>query len=1018
VVVRLADDRRGRVPFAVVGVLLLVGASTFAVTLETTGPSRADRSADVAIERVSTSSATALREAVREAAHEAALAPVTAPANTSAGSVIDERTAFEDALRLRIYVRARSYLRATSHERGDVRATASLQPTPNAAALEDALSRVRVESVDNGTALDVTVRNVSVRATRGGRTLVSENRTLNVTVATPVAAMHARAEEYERRLNRGPLSGSGLGRQLTARLFAVAWARGYAQHAGAPIGEVLATRHVEVATNDAVLRSQSATFGKTDPAARRGLALAAGRAGVADLTAATPVGAETGAWMWDTAESAAVNVSNDTVRVPSPAESIPVSVGGTADRTLVRVSRGSAAENHTLEGALRESHRTAAALRADVDRIESEERPDVTSPGAGWSRVDESQRVTESVENASGTAPRPRSDERLVAQFVRRVEREHTLTTTWEKGNRTETTESEWTETYRVGVTLIVAHTPNGGAPEGPTRPLFERGGALNGSNLADTPEAASERLVASQGGRDDVAVGLVAGNARTTASVYGERPANLSAWVRRDLATLRQRVRAVSTNVSGTGVGTMRVNPAAILADRLRDRRAELVNAPAAYDGVADRARVAARARYVDAVVARLDSRASDFERMRRAYNRSLAAEGVGSLRSLATQVDVSRNASAAGPSVVRGNLTNATLAPSGSPAYLTAASVNHGDERAVPSGRRYNPLATRNVNLFTVPYEDLAGAVSGAAVDDPERVHLGTAGRTLAAANATLRRRPNETLRTRRELLEEAVRDALSPVEKRAVTTLERTTALPPAARRRAVDEAGERWTLAGRARAAANGTLADAVAAEIAAREGLNDSTRAELAGRLGVATADAVTGRAATVAPERVDETASTARILASKAIRRGISRGGAAATERAAESWVSKAFSAVPAGLPVLPPPYTWYATVNVWTVEVEGAYARFSIRTRRDAPGGSLRYVRDGSTVTLDVDGDGAAERVGRNERVEFSTETAVFVVVPANGRGVGDVGTASETSAGWPGPGCTAPLGDPCPRE
>jgi hypothetical protein len=1020
VVVRLADDRRGRVPFAIVGVLVLVGAATFAAGLETTGPSEADRAADVAVERLTASSTTAVREAVRDAAREAALHPVTDPANTTAGRVIDRETAFRDALRLRIYVRSRAYLRTASHERDGVRATASLRATPDADSLDEALSQVRLRSVDNGTALQVRLRNVSVRAERAGRTLVATNRTLNVTVATPVLTMHDHAERYERRLNTGVLDGPGLGRQVTARLFAVAWARGYAQHAGAPVEQVLATRHVEVATNDAVLRTQRATFGHADPVARRRLREAAIEDGIADLSSGAPVGGGASAWAWNAAEDVEVNATNRSVAVPSPAEAVPLRVGGVADRTTAGVVRADVGEPHSLGGALRESHRADASLRTRVEAVAVEDRPDPSSPGAGWERAadDDHERVTETVTNASGPLPEARGDERTVTRFARRVEREHTVSRTWKKGNRTRTTEARWTETYRVGVAVVVEHAPDGGAPDRKTRPLFERGGALGGDNLADAPVAATDALLDDAGGRDRVAVGVLTREARTSAVVYGERPENLSRWVRRDLHELNGRVRNVSTNASATALGTMRVNPAAELAAKLRARRAELVAAPPTYDGVADRARVAARARYVDAVIDRLDARAAKFRRMRRAYERSLDAAGVASLDSLAARVDAGRNASRTGATVVRGDLLDARLTPQASPAYLTTDAVAHEDSRAVPRGRRYHPLVTRNVNVFTVPYEDTAAAVSGAVVSDPERVDLGTAGRTLGVANRTVRARADETLRRERDELQRAVEAALRPVERRAAAVLGRATGLPPTARWRVVEAAGERWTTAERARAAANGSLATAVAAEAAAREDVDDAARTRLARRLRVATADAVDGRAATVPARRIDGVATHARRLARRTVEERVSRTGARATERAAERWVGDAFAAVPSGLPVVPPPYTWYATVNVWTVDVEGAYARFTLRTRRDAPGGRLRYVRDGTAATLDVDGDGTRERLGRSERVSFETSTAVFVVVPPNGRGVGDSGVAVETSAGWPEPSCTAPLSEACPAE
>ncbi|WP_449271713.1 DUF7286 family protein [Halogranum amylolyticum] len=68
----------------------------------------------------------------------------------------------------------------------------------------------------------------------------------------------------------------------------------------------------------------------------------------------------------------------------------------------------------------------------------------------------------------------------------------------------------------------------------------------------------------------------------------------------------------------------------------------------------------------------------------------------------------------------------------------------------------------------------------------------------------------------------------------------------------------------------------------------------------------------------------------------------------------------------------------------------------------------TLQYVRDGSPVALDVDGDGETERLGRSERLSFET-TAVAVTAIPGGQWIGDVdGNVDERSAGWAdGPGC-----------
>jgi hypothetical protein len=129
-----------------------------------------------------------------------------------------------------------------------------------------------------------------------------------------------------------------------------------------------------------------------------------------------------------------------------------------------------------------------------------------------------------------------------------------------------------------------------------------------------------------------------------------------------------------------------------------------------------------------------------------------------------------------------------------------------------------------------------------------------------------------------------------------------------------------------------------------------------------------------------------------------------------ASRRAIERVVGTTLARLPAGLPVAPLPGLWYATVNLWHVQVKGEYARFAVSVPHgtpDIPGGRFQYVRDGSRVRLDVDGDGRPETLGRAGRVGFDVETLVGMAVPPGPRGVGDVdGQADERSPGWPTPG------------
>ncbi|ESP88860.1 DUF7286 family protein, partial [Candidatus Halobonum tyrrellensis] len=188
------------------------------------------------------------------------------------------------------------------------------------------------------------------------------------------------------------------------------------------------------------------------------------------------------------------------------------------------------------------------------------------------------------------------------------------------------------------------------------------------------------------------------------------------------------------------------------------------------------------------------------------------------------------------------------------------------------------------------------------------------------------------------------------------------------------------------------------------------GLSSAAADRLGVRLRVALADEAGSQRVAVPEGATDATVRAERAVARETLRAAVSNETEGAEEALRERYDDHAFGGVLAGLPVAPAPGYWYATANVWSVEVRGAYPRFSVTSPVGGPtgaGGRLRYVRDGSAVDLDVDGDGDAERLGRNERVSFRVETAVAAVVPAGKSGVGDVdGDADERSAGWPCPG------------
>ncbi|WP_157572833.1 DUF7286 family protein [Halogranum rubrum] len=1020
---RLADDRRARVPFALIGVLLLVGSATYATTLTTGGPHRYDDAVDTAMDRTEASISPALRSAVKTAARDAARDPVTVAADTPAGQVLNASTPFRDALRLRIYLAARERLEATHYRNADVVASASLPAVSELRDLSAAKRRVIVERATNGTALTVTVRNVTTTARRDGSVVAHDTETVTLTVSTPVLLVHERTSRYERRLSRGPLDGPGLGRRLTAGLAPIVWARSAGQYAGMPIANVLGNRHVELAANGGTLATQRAVFGHDDPRARRGLQQATVAVGVQDLHAGTESTLRsrlertyppTPVSLTGTGAPPALAEAG-----PSPNRTLSVGVNRTADVAFVGLVSGGRPrpQSSEFDRVLRASYRAEARLVTDVERTLAEDEPRRRPPGENWSLVDERERERNDVDDA-GTSERWDVGDEQFTSFARRVTRHNRVVRVWRRGNETRRRVHHWEERYHVRVAVVGEYAPRASAPTRPVRPRFERGGALDGPNLRGVPSTATDRLLTTN--RDTVAVRAVDGDTGDTSTVvYGARPDELSTWVARDVAHLRSHVRNVSVDVEARAVATGQVNPPALLAERLRERRAALVDAPTTYDGVADRARVAARAAYLDRVVTRLEERAATQEESTDVLDEALSKADVGSTDRLAAALSASdRSTDPAYRDVGVGDRSDGVaLVPDGSPGYLTLSAVSNDHVEAVPDGRRYRPLTARNVNVFAVPYGDATDGVLSLFQSNPQ-VDLRTAGSTLVAANRTLEQASNESLRARRDTLRRSVGRSLSVVEKRVRRPVTQETSLTKRAYRAAVDAAFSRWDGAGhRALAVTNGSFARALTAEVRARDDLTARDADRLGARLRVAVGRAAQREAASVPRKEVNGTSQAIRAYAHSTVKSYVAAGAESVAERggerAARRVLDETVDGVPAGLPVAPVPGYWYATVNVWSVSVRGEYLRFTVRAYSDHADGSgttLQYVRDGSPVTLDVDGDGEAERLGRSERISFETQAVAVTAVPG-GRWVGDVdGDADERSTGWKsGPGCVA---------
>ena len=1039
-----AVDERARVPFALVGVLLLVTSSAYAAGIADQGLVGEDRRVERAVERVDADATAALRSAARAAAHDAAADPVTrAPESGPGSEAVRGESAFEDAFRIRLAIAGTDALRAVESDGGGVEANASLPPVESAADLAEARDRVRVESVANGTATRVTFEEVTTTATREGRTVVDRTRPRTVTVAVPTLAAHERTERFERRLNRGPVEGAGLGRQITASLYAMAWARGYGQYAGAPVENVVANRHVELATNAGIVRVQRDVFGASDPEARGGVARATARTGVTDLLSPTSLheaswtdavlGAPTptsGDGGGNAAAGEGRAASEDAAFDPSgdsSSETASVEVGHAADRAATRV-------HDELGEIARASHRVEATAEAERTRIAdggtvSPERPR-SGVAAEWERVDRSR--SERVRIVDGGRLSGATDGETVSpgesvsfgDATREVVVERAETATWERRivergpNGTvrnvsverAVTRDEATDRYRVRVSVTGTYAPRGDAPDRPTATFGAADDRAAGPDLADTPAAARTDLgVETDGDVDRLAREAVErGDVTRSTVVYGDRSDAGVDRIAAGVSSLSERVRDLTTEASMADAAVGDSTPYRDLAAAVRDRRDALRDAPSRYDGVIDRARVAARVAYLDAVTEELEAAAED---------RETASDGVLDRVSDAFggppvgEVIASREAARDPGTYVVGDGGpggSVTFAPDGSPGYLPRTPVD-GERVEGVNGTTTRPLVTRNVNYVTLPYSDVSGGIVDRLLGTDDTVHLDVAGRSLLAADEALAAADDDDLRADRNALAGRVESSLERLDDALAERLAERTDLTSEQRRAVLSNvAAEYDSLGDRAVAVGEGEYPDRVASEAARIGSLSEAARIGLAAHLRVEARTAA-GRDAVRVPARfVDATTAASRAIRRKKVESAIEGRAKEAVASVPDERVPKPVRSVGAGLPVAPVPGYWVATVNAWNVEVRGEYPRFALRADVGTPGRPFEYVREAGEVEVDVNGESVA--LGVTEPVAFEARTIVVVAVPAGPPGVGDVGgTREETSGGWP---CPGPLG------
>jgi hypothetical protein len=919
---------------------------------------------------------TALRGAANAAATETAATPVTRPANTTAGRALEANRSFRDALRLRLYLAARDRLDGVSARRGETVARASVPPVePTTDGYRQAVERVHVERAgEDGVALRVEIEGVTLTATRGGRTVARTERSPSFVVANPALSLHDRTERFERRADV-PVTRPGVARRLTARLYPIAWARGYAQYGGAPIANVIATRHVELATNDALLAEQRAVYGAADPAGHRGVAAAGRRVATTDLLAG--VGGDE-AWT-DIVLGGADAIGPDppsrrpvgTWRDAPNDPSVTVDVGTSADRAYgallgIHGSERLEREGGDLSAVVERVHTVEARIIADRRRL-GVSRRNGGPPGSDWRLDGETTDRRVELAAVDGTAPTERGWSTRTAAVFDAVVTE-TTTRTWRRGDVRTRTTSTVERRYRLRLAVQARTVPLEGVPDGD----------LDGA-LSSATARATDRVVRKAGGFREAARAAALGKTLPEATATAE-PAASSDRLESDLRELRERTRNLSVTVPAPAVGTGRTNPPARLRDELAGHRDELRG----EGGTTARERtvLAVRKGYLDELDARLERRAATHAEANAGVDDALG-EYLDEDR-LDGALASHRAAARPAPDPATDPAGEVSLAVDAEPAYLPTSEV--GRERlAVRGGGSVRPLAVRNVNVFASPHGHVAGSVlERIPYLGADRVALATAAEALAA---TADAPPAE-----RRALEREVEAAVTYVRGELHRTMVET-GVPASVAREALSTDA---STAAEARALANGTTVDRAVGSVRREES------ARLRSRLETALDDALRDERARPRRESTNGTAAAAREAYREQLEEVAERGAEAGGASARKRTLGERLGSLPAGLPVAPVPGYWYATVNVWYVDVGGTYERFAVRSDRGGPTAPTTYVRDGRIARLEHDGERI--RLGGAERVSFRVRTAIAVAVPAGGGGVGDTdGQPDERSAGWP---------------
>ena len=1075
--IRLFEDKRAYIPFALIGALLMITSIGIIVALETRGNVEADTDPSLAMDRTDSALQTTLRVSVREATDDAAEEPVThLNTDDEFGAALHAADGdnFTNYVRALIYLEAADRLEASGQQVRDVETTVSVPDVEDGDDLEDALERVEIH--DDGTGdgmLNVTLHGITVEAERDGETLAEREESVTVVVPTPVFELHDRVEEYEYRLDEADVTEAGMSQRFNAYMYGLGWARGYGQYTGLPINEVIANRHVDTAANDAVYRTQKDVFGAADPQLR-GLvrqawlcmAIQDGEQMYEEYNGDTPddVSAEDlckGLEMLYGGDQAtgempeAPKVQDLMSEAPGMDEEHNVEINQNAYLPLRNVVGGDG--EHAIDSIIDR----VFTVRAETSDVQ------VDRLGGGWENFDHDRDSPDgyTYEGSERTVVRTRIvDSQTVElegdedyyRFEATVKTTVRETLTWTKetgtGEYTEKDTASYETEFRVTVSerdhsmdanvdeatdndesIVRKYEKN--APPGADRTAMKRT-----DNYVPAPEDAAEELIGENPEEEFARMASNTAKETDPSDVDGENvsvldakdievdPANeamLTAFIVKDLRQLAKKLE--NKNVTFKRADLIQQpedeGPAGKLVDQVAEEQDERLARDGAYANVPQKALYEARYSYFQLLIEELKQVEGAHDETMGALDDKLDGANTG----LDDALEYMQAGTSADKPDADADIESPAVGPeiryevSGSPTYLVDESVEREDVPPVPRETRFAPKSSTNKNFFSVPYDKVIGSlleyVPGVEDSDAE-LTLRMAGELLRAGNLAAEIDEESVDDDTLEKLETSVDDEITgqgsiaadtakeldddlqtdgPVENPArdvmTETLEEEWDTPAKRAIALTDEDGEAVEMLATAvveelddekyrpaeydsaewRTLVAATTRYHLRAEIADSKVRIDSDNEQLK-NLDESLRETIEKESTGLIKDRLNDSEFEL-------------------SEEEYEKWFDgqDTPNRVPAGMPVTPVPGYWFATANVWDVQVKGEYARFEVSANVTGPSSAtgMTYVRDRGNRSLEVDGEEAV--VGYTEPVNFETRSVVIVVVPPGGVGVGD---------------------------